>query len=393
MPPTANRKKYSDQLNSLLATARQSGVIPVGGWAELERTHGEEIYAEALYQLTRLEFAPPEAKEAWLGVLVHQDALRRKLARNVSLITAVCDYFLSVRPMVKEPILVELVMLRQSEEGALRDELTGLFNRRYLNQELPSEMERFRRFGHPFSVLMLDLDHFKQVNDTFGHLAGDQVLRDLAELLHQTARLYDRAVRYGGEEFLVVLPQVSREEAVAAAERIREAVAGHAFRFEGRDLEPITVSIGSATFPMDAMDSETLLSRADQALYQAKITRNAVAAYQDTNRRHPRFPLDIPVNVRGMGPEHKFLPGRVKNISFGGLLFETDGAAPPDGMLEVIIADPTRGARFFTLASVRRVEQDGENGFHLGLSFELSSPEEQKALMTLIEAHAEPRAA
>jgi diguanylate cyclase (GGDEF)-like protein len=388
-----NKKIYSDRLHALLSVARNSGTSPAGGWAELESAHGPEIYAEALYQLTRLNFEPREAKVCWMGILAHQDVLRRQLGRNVSLITAVADYFLSVRPTVKEPILVELVMLRQSEEGVFRDELTGLYNRRYLNQELPSEMERFRRFGHPFSLLMLDLDHFKRVNDTYGHQAGDQVLRDLSGVLQQTARLYDRAVRYGGEEFVIILPQVSREEAVVAAERIREAVAAHEFRYKDQDLGRLTVSIGAATYPMDAMNAEALVSRADQALYQAKETRNAVVAYQDSKRRHIRFRLDVPLNLRAMGRENRFIQGRVKNISFGGMLCEADTSALKDNLLEVIISDPGRGARFFTLASVRRVERSGEGGFELGLSFELGTPEEQKALLTLIEEQADTRAA
>lgn len=378
-------KPYSGQLDALLKQSDSARTISIGDWFQLEMAYGEEIYSEALYQLTRLELPPHEARACWNDVITHQDKLERVLGRSVSLLTAVCDYFTNIQSMVKERmILVEVRLLLQKEDSAYKDELTGLFNRRYFNQEIPREVERFRRFGHPFSLLMLDLDNFKGFNDTFGHPAGDQALKDVALILNTTARLYDRAVRYGGEEFAVILPQTCREEALIAAERIREAVERHVVRLDGRSLGSITVSIGAAVYPVDAVDMDGLVQRADQALYEAKRERNRVAAFQDSKRRHPRFTLDAILSCRMKG-ERQSWTATAKNISLGGMLCEAETSGPLDAPLEVVLSDPGRDIRLPLQAQVCRVGEVGGNSFQFGLSFELCSPEEQRKLMALIE--------
>jgi diguanylate cyclase (GGDEF)-like protein len=377
-------KPYAGQVNTLLRGAGSSRAVSVGDWFALEQEYGEDVYSEALYQLTRLELPPDQARSCWNGILTHQDRLEKLLGRNVSLLTALCDYFTNVQPLVKEPILVEVRLLLQKEESAYKDELTGLFNRRYFNQEIPREMERFRRFGHPFSLLMLDLDHFKRFNDSHGHLAGDQALRDLAAILNQSARLYDRAVRYGGEEFAVILPQTCREEALIAAERIREAVERHVVRLDGRVLSGFTVSIGAAVYPVDAVDMESLVQRADQALYEAKRERNRVAAFRDSKRRHPRFNLDAILNCQLRGEQHSWA-AKARNISLGGLLCEGDINGPLDSPLDVILMDQKRNTRLLLRARVSRVDKSEDDGFQVGLTFEVNTTEERRALMALIE--------
>ncbi len=158
------------------------------------------------------------------------------------------------------------------EHLATTDPLTGLLNRRALSERLTTEMERALRYDTSVALLLVDLDHFKRVNDTHGHLAGDGVLRAVAELLAEEARSSDLVARYGGEEFLVVLPETDAAGATVLAERMRERVAGHAFRAweDGHTLH-VTASIGVATFPVARIESvEDLFARADAALYRAK---------------------------------------------------------------------------------------------------------------------------
>ncbi|MDF1501677.1 diguanylate cyclase [Roseisolibacter sp. H3M3-2] len=165
------------------------------------------------------------------------------------------------------------------EQLATRDPLTQLLNRRALTERLTTEMERALRYDHSVALLLIDLDHFKRVNDTHGHLVGDAVLRDVSELLLGVARSVDVVGRYGGEEFLVVLPETDDDGAAAFAERIRERVEAHAFRpwDEDRELR-MTASIGVASFPAARIESvEDLFARADAALYRAKADgRNRV---------------------------------------------------------------------------------------------------------------------
>jgi diguanylate cyclase (GGDEF)-like protein len=154
---------------------------------------------------------------------------------------------------------------------ATRDELTGLWNRRHLAEQLEQEIQRARRYGHPFAVVLADIDDFKLYNDSHGHLGGDRVLRQLAELLLRTTRRADVVARIGGEEFVIVLPESDRPGAAAVAEKIREAVASEPF--PGRESQPggrVTVTLGFACFPEEGEDAVNLLEKADRALYLGK---------------------------------------------------------------------------------------------------------------------------
>jgi len=145
------------------------------------------------------------------------------------------------------------------------DSLTGLSNHRSLMKRLDDEVARFRKDKRGFSVLVGDVDHFKQYNDAFGHPAGDEVLQTIAEIMRDSTRKNDCCARYGGEEFVIVLPDTSAADALDTAEHIRARVA--AKKFSGRKM---TLSIGVATFPEDADDAEAIIAIADEALYQAK---------------------------------------------------------------------------------------------------------------------------
>jgi two-component system cell cycle response regulator len=156
------------------------------------------------------------------------------------------------------------------EALAHTDHLTQLVNRRALTIRLVTEMERVRRYNAPLSMLLIDLDHFKLVNDTYGHIAGDSVLAAVATLLQRAVRTVDMVARYGGEEFVVVLPETGRQGAIAFAERIRERIAAHGFSI-GEPGIHVTASIGVATYPSPRLDSvEDLFHAADVALYRAK---------------------------------------------------------------------------------------------------------------------------
>jgi two-component system cell cycle response regulator len=158
------------------------------------------------------------------------------------------------------------------EELATTDPLTKVLNRRALLERLTAEMERTRRFGSSLSLLVLDIDHFKTVNDTAGHLAGDSVLRQLGALLEEEVRRVDTVARYGGEEFVAILPETSPGGGIVFAERLRERVASRAFDVgPGRRPVHLTVSIGIASFPSPQVETiEELFARADEALYRAK---------------------------------------------------------------------------------------------------------------------------
>jgi two-component system, cell cycle response regulator len=158
----------------------------------------------------------------------------------------------------------------EAQRLSTTDPLTGLWNFRYLSMSLAREIERSTRFDRPLAVLMLDLDHFKQVNDVHGHQRGDTVLRELASRVQEQIREVDTFARYGGEEFVVVLPETTVEGAAQLADRICQAVRREPFRHDGEEPLEVTLSVGGAAFPEHGSSPATLMRAADKALYVAK---------------------------------------------------------------------------------------------------------------------------
>lgn len=177
------------------------------------------------------------------------------------------------------PILSSLNLLQQAQQRAVIDSLTGLYNRRFLFEFLQQQIVQSKRYNQALSVMMLDLDHFKQVNDTYGHEAGDRVLKLFAHRLKESLRESDVAARYGGEEFVIVLPNTNQQGALALAEKVRSVTLSASLDQVLPDLPNVSVSIGVATFPIHGETVEQLQRAADGALYQAKQTgRNRVIA-------------------------------------------------------------------------------------------------------------------
>lgn len=191
--------------------------------------------------------------------------------------------------MEKEDLITELqaayqqlcVYNAQVEELANTDPLTGLYNYRYFTERLNKELEISKRFNRLLSLIIIDIDHFKDFNDTYGHPAGDQALKEAARVFRQNIRDKDVLCRYGGEEFLILLPSTGIEEAFKCAERIREAIQHQSVKINETVTENITISGGVACYPMDAGNGDQLLRIADEVLYSAK--------HKGRNKIHRRF--------------------------------------------------------------------------------------------------------
>ena len=165
---------------------------------------------------------------------------------------------------------------------ATHDQLTSLLNRREFDRILAEERERSRRFGHPFALVLVDIDHFKSVNDTHGHPAGDAVLQEVAIRLTRGLRDVDRAARFGGEEFALIIMQGDRKVALEAAQRACAAVESSPISIDGGPELRVTVSAGAAAMPADAMSGSELVAAADKALYAAKSRgRNRAIGFSD----------------------------------------------------------------------------------------------------------------
>jgi diguanylate cyclase (GGDEF)-like protein len=182
-------------------------------------------------------------------------------------------------------IIGKIKLFQEARLLSITDGLTGLHNTRYFYRCLDLEIARSNRYDNPFSLMLFDIDNFKQLNDNYGHQAGDKVLRELANIFKSISRETDTLVRYGGEEFIIILPNTSEDETISLADRIRHAVEENTFIVDIKERVKITLSGGIASYPRNAGDAKALLNAADTALYAAKSAgKNVVYCYEGFNK-------------------------------------------------------------------------------------------------------------
>ena len=334
---------------------------------ERERERGQPLYSSILYILTHLSFSEPEAERHWQRIREHRRALADALGRDLGLRVAILDYFVNLNRELKNPKVIEISIYESTARSAVTDGLTGLYNHAYFLSALRREAQRSKRHGLKLSLAMLDLDDFKRVNDTRGHLEGDHVLMKSASLVTQNLREIDIAARYGGEEFALILPDTPRMGAFVAADRIRRCIQEHFRRRRGGS--PVTVSGGVATLPDDAGDPEQLIKRADEGLYRSKADgKNRVTLVGGERRRHPRIAISHRVTVNAEG---RRAAARGRNLSEGGLLVSLDEPLPVGSPLDLTVR-PKGAAPVALHGEVVRIERRGGEGrvlYDLGLRF------------------------
>ena len=233
--------------------------------AELEKNRGLRFFSDLLYTITHQYFAPEVAKALWADVVRHRDILSKRLERDVKIVVATLDYLSNITDNMDAATLVGEAHIEEIVGLSLRDGLTGLFNHSYFYQQIDLEVKRYARYGTAVSLILIDIDDFKQINDRFGHREGDRILAAMGKELVRLARDSDICCRYGGEEFAVILPLTGIHEAAAIANRmckeLRQALA---------DGLSVTVSIGVAACGKNTSGYQHLVEAADAALYQVK---------------------------------------------------------------------------------------------------------------------------
>jgi diguanylate cyclase (GGDEF)-like protein len=184
-------------------------------------------------------------------------------------------------------VLGNIYQLTRSRDLAMRDDLTKAFNRRFFESYLDEEIERARRYGSVFSIIFLDLDDLKMVNNFYGHLTGSRTLQEVAKRILSAVRGIDKVVRFGGDEFCIILPQTDSDQAMLVANRVKKSMTASAFRLEPNVEISITASFGIATYPTHGITKDALIRQADAAMYRVKATtKNAVgvATVEDATR-------------------------------------------------------------------------------------------------------------
>ncbi len=219
------------------------------------------------------------AEEKIVGILYVNDFKARSFSTlEVSILQLIATITATLIERMKIMEVTQLI--------AITDELTGLFNHRHFMQRLSVEMARAGRYKHKVAIVMLDIDHFKRYNDTYGHLHGNEILKYLGKVIRGSLREADIPARYGGEEFAIIMPETAVAEGKVIAERLRQAVHDTPFSSDALGAERIAISLGVAVFPDDAATTHALIDAADKALYRAKAAgRNRVCLASDSQRQ------------------------------------------------------------------------------------------------------------
>jgi len=288
------------RLELLLAGDRPDAGRLLTRLKELRELERAPVFSLVLYMLAHLSMSEEQAEGLLVELLEHREHVGAELGRDPGLRVAAIDYLCNVRKLLRNPTIVELSQLENTERCAATDSLTGLYNRRYFDTAIEVEVRRSARYSLEASLLMLDLDAFKPVNDLYGHPFGDLVLRQAGSIIRRAVRESDLACRFGGEEFTVLLPETTRLGAFAVAERVRRAVEREFAHkpLEGRAVA-MTVSGGVACYPHDGRDPHSLVERADRSLYLSKTAgRNRVSIYHSEQRRAVRYPVQGTARTR-----------------------------------------------------------------------------------------------
>jgi len=233
--------------------------------ARVRKELGQDFFPKLIWTITKKSYDPSEAKKLWDGIIRHKKRLDNELGRDVGISVATLDYMSNIQHKLSKPILMETGNIEKIAESALVDELTGLYVRTVFDVSIDKNISEYKRYESPVSLIMADIDDFKEVNDRYGHQKGDEVLESIGKILNKNARDPDIAVRYGGEEFAIILPQTDEESAYNSAERLRISVC-ESFK----NYLSVTISLGVANCPQHATFADGLVKAADDALYSAK---------------------------------------------------------------------------------------------------------------------------
>jgi len=331
--------------------------------------YGESAFPVIIHILTNLEMEPARAAKCWKLVTAHTQGMHALLNREVNLRTAVCDYFCTISKDLRNPKVIEIKLFEETARSSKYDSLTSLLNRRSFDEDLNQEIARAKRHNIDVSVLFFDMDDFKNINDSFGHQAGDAVLKRVAHIIMTEKRIEDIAARFGGEELALILPETTKLNAMVLGERIRDRVEREQISYDDYTIR-FTLSGGLAAFPLDATEADTLLGFADQALYRAKRSgKNTICFYSDDKRRETRIDFSGEVLFRKLGfGEASEMPARSKSISISGIRFESSHPIQVGTKMQLTLS-LAREAPFFLVGTVVRVDTCGPGSYEISSAF------------------------
>jgi diguanylate cyclase (GGDEF)-like protein len=335
---------------------------------KLYTTAGVEVLLTVFRLLAGIDVAPEKCALHWEKTLLHKQKLSEILGRNVDITTALCDYLQSATRFLSHPRLIEASQYETVIHESMNDKLTGLFNRPYFDEAFTQQVALANRYKEDFTILFLDIDNFKEINDTYGHLAGDAALQEIANVILREKRDSDIAARFGGEEFVLLMTHTDNVSALIFAERLRKQVELLDIIYRDQVIK-LTVSGGIASFPFNSGDPKQVLQMADSAVYLAKgAGKNTISLFKKEKRRYLRIKIHQPVLAKELDFNNSAaFNGTSKDICVGGILFENNAPLPLGALIKVKVP-VNEGAPVILIGTVVRVEAFDNGKYDIGMT-------------------------
>ncbi|MFC1504350.1 diguanylate cyclase [Spirochaetota bacterium] len=368
MATKATIKKYRQQIQDLLKNDIEKSFINNELIKLDTQKHQKEFLSKTLELFVHHSFDEEEAKEHWNSIFKNYEDLDKKLKRNVTLKLAVFDYFLNLDKILYNPILVEVHLFRSTEELAIIDALTGLYNRRFYDEIIEREISRALEHQHKVSLLLIDIDDLKAVNDENGHLFGDQVIKTTALIIRDVFTDEDISCRYGGDEFAVIMPDTNEKESLKKANAFRNKFKKDLFIKKNK----ITISGGIATYPSDGITSKILMQRANRSMYKSKYSgKDMVFHEQGRKARLRRFKRSWKISfqpIKSTFQNEKFKYFVTKDISIGGVKIESNTQYELNTKVLIQLSLPNK-ERIFVVGNVVWSKRVKSNKYTYGVQF------------------------
>jgi diguanylate cyclase (GGDEF)-like protein len=335
---------------------------------QLRTLKGNAVYPALFKLLAGIDIPAEKSEEHWEKALEHRRTMMRQLGRNIDITTALSDYLQLATNFLHHPRLIEAGFYENVVHETVHDKLTGLFNRPYFDEAYSRQVALAKRYRDDFAILFLDIDNFKDINDIYGHAAGDEALRRIGEIINREKRDSDIAARYGGEEFVLLLTHTDNVSGFIFAERLRLAIENHKVYYNDQHLK-LTVSGGIASFPFNSPKPEQLLEMADNAVYLSKgAGKNRISHFKKEKRRYLRVKIHQPILAKELDFNNsETFAGTSKDICIGGILFENDSPLPLGALIKVKVP-VSEGPPVLLIGTVVRVEAHENGQYDIGMT-------------------------
>ncbi|HDS09287.1 MAG TPA: GGDEF domain-containing protein [Firmicutes bacterium] len=328
-----------------------------------------EMIKFILNTLTEIKFEDDEIVDIWRNLKKHYWLMMEKLGRDPGLTLAVFDYFININFKVKSPILISRETLASLKDSAYKDELTLAYNKNMFYNILNREVSRCRRYSSPFSILLFDFDNFKDINDTYGHLIGDSVLKEFCRILNANLRPCDYIIRFGGDEFAVILPETKKEGGKDVADRILKFFDSYPIHVQDNISIYLGVSGGLGVFHPDTPLIEQLLAKIDDALYEAKKAgKKQVIPVAEKDEKFLEIPDDVKIGVAVISEEE--LPGWKENtLASSGIIFKNENLYSVNKIVKLTIRIPNNELEITAYGKIQKLKSLEGGKFELGVKF------------------------